>query len=355
MRAALPCACCLLGLLLAGAAPAGAFEPAALPPIGPGGGVAGPYAFALTLENDALPPFSTDRDYTSGLELDVRFLGGPEPRGAPGAAQAEPARAYYGFVLGQAIYTPRDLGATDVVRNDRPYAGWAYLGFYWGRQGAAGSWRQHRIELGTVGPQAGGRSVQSGLHAQLAHSPEPKGWAFQIGHEVGLQYAYEAVPQRVPLARRGAGAAPFVDGGAFYRLRVGNIFTAGTAGLVLRLGELGDVAPDAAAAAGTPAPPGSVESGEAATLFATAALTAVLYDATLQGGWVHERILRRPNSPHVEDTRPLRVDLSLGAAYRWGRHTLVYALNTTSTEPAARRLRLADHGYGTLRWVWRFQ
>ena len=251
---------------------------------------------------------------------------------------------YFGLGLGQAIYTPRDLGASEIVFGDRPYAGWLYLGFYWGRQWSDGTYRQHRIDVGTIGPQAGGASMQSGLHAQLESSPDPKGWPFQIGHEIGVQYAYEALALRFPLVRRDAGDVALLDGGWFYRVRVGNIFTGATTGMVLRLGNLG--------ATGMEAGEDFTETGY---LFATTALNAVLYDATIEGGLIHEHVLDRPNSPHVEEIRPVTADLSLGVAYQWRHSTLVYALTSRSSELKARRLRLFDHAYGTLEWRWRFQ
>jgi hypothetical protein len=370
------CLPALLCLLLAAAAPAWAWEPAALPPIGPlGSGDALPerctlepkrdratcdlalHAISLTLENDAFPPLTTDRDYTGGMALDARFLHDIELEGA-GAGEASGTAlrirsvGYYGFGLGQAIYTPHDLGAGTVVPADRPYAGWAFLGIYWGRQREGGTYSQHRIDVGTIGPQAGGHSVQRGLHDQLHESPDPKGWPFQIGHEIGVQYAYEALPRRFPLLQRDAQAAPLLDGGWFYRLRVGNIFSGGTAGLVLRLGNPADAAPDGAAQGGAAL---ADVTSETAHLFATAALNAVLYDATIQGGLIHEHVLDEPNSPHVEEIRPVTADLSLGVAYRWRRHTLVYALTSRSSELRARRPRLFDHAYGTLHWRWRFQ
>ena len=39
-----------------------------------------------------------------------------------------PRKRRVSFVLGQNIFTPEDIRATKLISDDRPYAGWLYLG-----------------------------------------------------------------------------------------------------------------------------------------------------------------------------------------------------------------------------------
>ena len=48
-------------------------------------------------------------------------------RGVP-ALGASWSVTKFGYQLGQSIFTPGDLNATQPLKNDRPYAGWLYTG-----------------------------------------------------------------------------------------------------------------------------------------------------------------------------------------------------------------------------------
>jgi hypothetical protein len=105
-------------------------------------------------------------------------------------------------LIGQQLFTPRDTTTSAPLPDDRPYAGWAYLGL---RQellqplepstssGSEGHrrWRTHSFELqlGVVGPSAGGEWTQRRAH-DFDESPQSNGWHNQITDRFGWQAYY---------------------------------------------------------------------------------------------------------------------------------------------------------------------
>lgn len=151
-------------------------------------------------ENDVLVlNENTDEHYTNG----VRFLGLRHPEFAPRWADtfagwfcgwacpdlpALPPSV--GFAFGQNLYTPDDLSVVELIEDDRPYAAWLY--------GAAllqitddQLRKQHSFELqlGIVGPAAGGEWVQTEIH-KLIDSEPPLGWDNQLPDEPGINLIY---------------------------------------------------------------------------------------------------------------------------------------------------------------------
>jgi len=88
--------------------------------------------WTLLLENDRLA--DTDRHYSHGTRLawvSDKQTGGPDwVRRTLDFLYpfAEVRAGRIGFALGQNIYTPEDIARSDLIRDDRPYAGWLYVG-----------------------------------------------------------------------------------------------------------------------------------------------------------------------------------------------------------------------------------
>ena len=118
-------------------------------------------SFSIYWENDSVT--GTDQDYSNGLKLtwsrsyrkgsDARkglrlkdwsfehlpFLQGPDTQKATA------------FSLGQFIYTPKDTDRSDLIVDDRPYAGYTFLGF--GFISATDKFRHFwEFDFGVVGP-----------------------------------------------------------------------------------------------------------------------------------------------------------------------------------------------------------
>jgi hypothetical protein len=187
--------------------------------------------FQLFVENDAWS--NTDRYYTNGIKLG---LGGRIPllreqaedllrqlapaEGRPGGDDLE-----FGLFAGQNMYTPKDIKIAAAQPLDRPWAAWLYLG------GVAQRVTGNRldsveIDVGMVGPAAGGRQVQTEWH-KVVGSPRPMGWANQIPNEPAFLASY--------LQKRRYGSDRF-DIVPRAGLTVGTVTTLARTGAVVRAG-----------------------------------------------------------------------------------------------------------------------
>lgn len=198
--------------------------------------------FSFYLENDTFA--GTDSNYTSGVRLTwispdlTQYLehprlpewGHPVIRRLPFINEPGFQRAIY-LSIGQNIYTPEDTERSDLIEDDRPYAGLAYfaIGFQ-----SKNTRRMDTLEfdLGIVGPHSHAGDVQTRVHEWL-DSPTPMGWDNQLNDEVVLEVVYM---HKKKLLQSGLGNGfnydfiPHVGGG------LGNLKTYVNAGAQFRVG-----------------------------------------------------------------------------------------------------------------------
>jgi lipid A 3-O-deacylase len=192
-------------------------------------------------ENDLL--VNTDRHYTQGVKFSFLHADGVMPdwiatlaRSIPHWGVAEGGQAKFGYLLGQSIFTPADLAATQLLRNDRPYAGWLYTGFVLQRRSTTGSsgWpvlENFQIDAGIIGPDSLAEETQTAVH-EFRHFATPRGWRNQLHDEPGLAVKY----QRSWLFSPTLAESRFVDLIPQAGVSLGNVETAFRIGATLRLG-----------------------------------------------------------------------------------------------------------------------
>ena len=128
------------------------------------------------------------------------------------------------------VYTPTDRLRTDLIVDDRPYAGWFYS--TWGMRAESGRRRvEAAVDIGVVGPRAQGEGAQNLLHRILGR-PEFDGWDNQLGNELGLNARYSDA-RRIVLVD---GSSFGVDVIPHWGGSLGNVATHAEAGAELRLG-----------------------------------------------------------------------------------------------------------------------
>lgn len=231
----------------------------------------------LDIDNDSIPFRHYDGFYTSG----VRVTRSHRVREAGGWRSVA-------WRVGQQLYTPRHVTTPPEWLGplDRPYAGWLYVGGAYRIEADDGSELAWGLDLGCLGPCAGGAGTQRLIH-RLMNQPRPLGWSTQIANEPGL-VAHAGV--RAPAIR----LAPGADLRPGLALRAGNIFTDLMLDATLRAGRL-RAAADETVAYG----------------FLRAGVRAVAYDASLQGGLFS-------NEPG-RTVRPRRATGELEAGLQWQR------------------------------------
>jgi len=177
-------------------------------------------AVRLTLywENDtgfAKPFGSQDRHYTAGagaalalrapaIDTFLRTLpsffnefNGPDTRTA------------LGIVGALTIFTPEDIGNSNAIPDDRPYAGWTYAGFFFQRAhpgtdpkhaqlynlapllspSSYAAYESLELDLGLVGPSSLAQNAQEMIHHAYDFI-DPRGWNNQINDEPEFSLKY---------------------------------------------------------------------------------------------------------------------------------------------------------------------
>lgn len=135
-----------------------------------------------------------------------------------------------GFSVGNDMYTPVDTRATQLIEDDRPYAGWTYASLALHAKNAT-RLDTFEVTVGMVGPSAQSELVQDSWH-DLINKFNSGGWDHQIHDEPGLMVAWQRSLRTVRPLRDGWGADFMPHFGAV----VGNVHTYADAGALARLG-----------------------------------------------------------------------------------------------------------------------
>ena len=141
-----------------------------------------------------------------------------------------------GFSAGQSIYTPEDIKDPQIIEDDRPYAGWLYLGGIFELKGPA-SGLHLELQVGTTGDWSLAEPTQKAVH-KFTTSPYPRGWDHQISSGVGLNLIgitnHLLFDIEAPI-RRGV-AVQLADSQIYSRTNLGTFMNAQAVGLELRFG-----------------------------------------------------------------------------------------------------------------------
>ncbi len=199
----------------------------------------------LLEENDSLY-FHSDKHYTQGLRFsflspslddkswagELYDLAGAIPTVFGTAAHQRRVSLFFG----QSIFTPKNLAIRPPDPTDRPYGGWLYVGASF-LQETGRQLENLELDAGIVGPGALGRQTQNDFH-QFIGVHQAQGWSGQIQNEPGLVLSYERL-WRVPAISltgadqrvvNGLDIVPQLGGS------LGNVFTYGEAGALVRVG-----------------------------------------------------------------------------------------------------------------------
>ena len=223
-----------------------------------------------TYANDLF--FRTDYYFTQGMtltlvhpklaRLPVRHLLAAGPRGST---------QQHGLTLRYDGFTPLRIQDAFIRVGDRPYATYLYASFFRVSTQPA---RQQRLttalELGFIGPAAGGKQLQTAIH-RVTGNAEPRGWDYQIRNAPIIGY-------RVAFEKRLLAAGRHAELLAAAEASLGTLYTYAGTGLHLRAGKF---SPRFV----SPVTPGLSQDDEPWQFYGEAALNGRLigYDATLQG------------------------------------------------------------------------
>lgn len=141
--------------------------------------------------------------------------------------------------FGQSMYTPEDFARTDLITDDRPYAGLLYVGLAWNRRRPMEQTTEEMLDtreitLGVIGPWSLAEQSQNVVHDAIG-SDRFLGWEHQLENEPAFQMALD----RKFKTYRGEGAVIpgfSTDAIRSVGLRLGNIETSATVSVEGRIG-----------------------------------------------------------------------------------------------------------------------
>jgi lipid A 3-O-deacylase len=290
--------------------------------------------FGFKSDNDSYLAQGSDRYYTNGLFLTFRH--------------AMDQRKVYGKInkkiweieAGQRMYNAQSGNVPDITYVDRPFAAYLYVG-------GSKSWlytKEHVLkisaQIGAMGPSAKGKEAQELLHKTFGFY-EINGWQYQVNNAIGINTSMEY--SRF-IYRTGGNK---LDLSAVSNLNLGTTYTNAGIGALIRMGSISQFFHSAIS--------NSRVSNQYVTqplaereffFFARPVLTAIGYDATIQGG-----LFKDNKGPVTYDVKRLVFSTEAGIMYAYKRITADFTATFKSKEiesPAKK------HQYGSASLYYRF-
>ncbi len=190
--------------------------------------------FSLIYENDIFG--GTDRNYTNGFRVAMLSSEQNTPKTARWLAEnllpfSSGGRKRIGVAIGHNIYTPAHLERSNLIGNERPYAGWLY-----GSVGIVSDTGKRldniMLSAGIVGPGAKAKEIQESVH-HITDSPIAQGWDNQLHDELGIVLTMERKLRALyEFSPYGMG----VDFTPHIGINLGNVNTDASVGATMRLG-----------------------------------------------------------------------------------------------------------------------
>ena len=282
------------------------------------------YTISIQFENDFFGG-GTDRHFTHGTRIEcltrpikwITDTADKLPWFSAKKALSPPEdewKARVSLSMGQNIYTPEDTVTSQLILNDRPYAGWLYLGFGIVANQGSRRYDKLKLEIGLVGPGSGARNVQTFWHSFLS-LPIPQGWGNQLDNEPGAVLYYE---QARRFDRKDVLFGLEMDMIPHFGGALGNVFTYAAVGLTARLGP--DLKDDFGPPRIRPSLPGGGyfrrKEGFNGYLFAGLEGRAVLRNIFLDGNTFTDS--------HSVDRKPFVGDIQGGLAIQYKKFRLSY-------------------------------
>ncbi|TDQ06863.1 lipid A deacylase LpxR family protein [Pedobacter metabolipauper] len=289
--------------------------------------------FGFKSDNDSYLAQGSDRYYTNGLFLSFR-------RAVNQSALKEGLeKKTYEISAGQKMYNPISGYAPDPNRQDRPFAGYLYLG-------GALSWFKSNesvlkasAEIGTTGPNSLAEDGQELLHNTVGFY-ELDGWQYQIRNEMAVNLSLQYTRLLTRLSNNATDLS--FEGYA----NAGTTFSGAGAGVLFRAGAINQLFNSAYtnAVIGNQAKTKALVKREI-FFYAKPQLNFVAYDATIQGSMFNN------NSPVTFDVKPVVFAQQIGFNYSSQRFTFDFSMlfKTKEIKSTAKA-----HQYGSISMYYRF-
>lgn len=275
-----------------------------------------PTYWSVQIENDMLSG-GGDQFYTSGIQINRTkrdsppqwldnissklpfFIQKGDNKGAKGG----------GYTFGQKIFTPEDISIKELIKNDRPYAGWLYtsasIGSVFKDEPDYRALNMYEFTVGIVGPSSQAGNSQNEVH-RIIGSERAQGWDNQLHDELGVVATYVRKHEHFRNLKNGLE----YSWSPHQVLALGNVYTYAGAGIMFRFGD--NLKTDFGPPNISPGFPGtaffSPTKGKNWYFFGGLETRAVAQNIFLDGNTFKDS--------HSVDKKPLILDAQLGVSYQ---------------------------------------
>jgi lipid A 3-O-deacylase len=289
--------------------------------------------FGFKSDNDSYLAQGSDRYYTNGLFINFRRALDQSK------LKAGLEKKTYELSIGQKIFNPYSGFAPDPIRQDRPFAGYLYVGGAMSWFTANESIFKASVEIGTTGPNSLAEDGQKLLHETVGFYTLD-GWQYQIKNELALNLSVQYTDL---LYRSSNNATDFSFEGY---ANAGTTFSGAGAGILFRAGGLNQLFNSAYtnSVIGKNAKTKALVKREV-FFYAKPQLNVVAYDATVKGSLFND------DSPVTFDTKPIVFAQQIGFNYSSQRFTADFGMifKTKEIKSSAKA-----HQYGSISLFYRF-
>ncbi|MEO5909580.1 MAG: lipid A deacylase LpxR family protein [Pelobium sp.] len=295
-------------------------------------------------ENDSFLGTGQDRYYTNGLFITFKKAMESETHFDSVYLSKNPdapiqVKKIWSASIGQYMYNAQAGRISNISFVDRPFATYLY---------AAGSLQVLKsnentgrlsLQVGTVGPSAGGKAVQELIHKTFGFY-DIKGWEYQVKDEIG----FNAVLNLNYFLNRSA--TKTIDFSLPIDIYLGNTYSGLSAGILFRTGILNPLYHSVATQSNVSTYQEAGVNEKEFYFFLKPTLNFVAYDATISGG-----LFRKDKGPVTFTTNPLVFSQEIGIAYAKKRWTVDFSVIFKTKEEKA---MIHSHQYGSVDLFYRF-
>jgi lipid A 3-O-deacylase len=263
------------------------------------------------------------------------------------------------YAVGISIYTPNDIRATTLLRDQRPYTGWTYLfrgvsAHDFDEHGYATSVQSFEVHFGIVGPGAGGEEFQNTIHRAIRIGTA-EGWHNQLKNEPGIMVGYRRRNLIKKIPKRDPNNLRWLDANAGWAGQFGNVLTYAEGLTGLRIGL--NISNDIGAIERIQQVPPAVSRSDTSSSGSNQRPRCEVYGfVEVRGRWVGRNISLDGNlfrdTPHRVDKKPFFGEIEGGAVVRLWRAQVTWRTVVRGAEFDLQN-RLQKYGSLTLALVYR--
>jgi hypothetical protein len=283
--------------------------------------------FSFVTDNDLYASKEKDQYYSNGIFLTYRYLASDFKKFT---------KKIYEIEVGHEMYSPFRSTVVSPDLHDRPFAAHLYGSFGVIRTYESEKIFKTRVLVGTIGENALGMELQEFIH-DIYNFRSPVGWRYQIQNVFALNVDAWYIDAL------GMSDSEHADINFVAKARIGTVFNEVSAGFKGRIGfkKLQPLDNSIAFNTNLNNDKTSYGRGIESFIYYESTLTAVAYDATIQGSLFND------NSPITFTPNRVRLDFEIGYRFTAKRWNFGYAFHYHSNKLPNLR-RNGGHYYGRL-------